>query len=58
MIGLDMDHTLVQYHSENFEKLVYEFSISALLENNHYPEIIKNLKFNYFSAINFTFHFH
>jgi HAD superfamily 5'-nucleotidase-like hydrolase len=51
MIGLDMDHTLVRYHSENFEKLVYEFSIQALLKNNHYPELIKNLEFNYEEAI-------
>lgn len=51
MIGLDMDHTLVQYHSENFEKLVFEYSLLALLEINHYPEIIKNLKFNYEDAI-------
>ena len=51
MIGLDMDHTLVRYHSENFEQLVYDFSIKALLANNNYPAFITQLKFNYDKAI-------
>lgn len=51
MIGLDMDHTLVRYHSENFERLVYEYSIRALIRNSDYPPAIENLKFNYEAAI-------
>lgn len=51
MIGLDMDHTLVRYHSENFERLVYQYSIQALIQNLNYPQSIENLKFNYEDAI-------
>ena len=30
-IGLDMDHTLVRYHSKRFEALVYQFVIEYLI---------------------------
>lgn len=51
LIGLDMDHTLIRYHSENFEALVYQLVKEHLVALKHYPEIIKKLKFNYHDAI-------
>ncbi|NDH08140.1 MAG: 5'-nucleotidase [Gammaproteobacteria bacterium] len=51
MIGLDMDHTLVRYHTENFEKLVFEFSIDNLITRLAYPELIKTLSFSFQDAI-------
>ena len=46
-IGLDMDHTLVKYKSENFEELAYEFTLKILVSHFHYPESILDLKFDY-----------
>lgn len=51
LIGLDMDHTLIRYHSENFESLVYQLVKEQLVAVKHYPEIIKKLTFNYRDAI-------
>jgi HAD superfamily 5'-nucleotidase-like hydrolase len=51
LIGLDMDHTLIRYHSENFESLVYQLVKEQLVETKHYPEAIKKLNFNYHDAI-------
>lgn len=51
LIGLDMDHTLIRYHSENFESLVYQLVKEQLVEVKHYPEPIKKLNFNYRDAI-------
>ncbi|MGL5741126.1 MAG: HAD-IG family 5'-nucleotidase [Legionella sp.] len=51
LIGLDMDHTLIRYHSENFESLVYQLVKEQLVEVKHYPESIKQLNFNYQDAI-------
>jgi len=51
MIGLDMDHTLIRYNSENFESLVYQLIIEKLIDTKNYPELIKKLKFNYHDAI-------
>lgn len=50
-IGLDMDHTLVQYHSKKFEELSYESMKKKLVENLNYPKLIKNFKFDYDLAI-------
>lgn len=50
-IGLDMDHTLIRYHSERFEALVYQLVIDQLVALKNYPEVIKNFKFNYHDAI-------
>jgi HAD superfamily 5'-nucleotidase-like hydrolase len=50
-IGLDMDHTLIRYHSENFEALVYKLVQQKLVELKHYPEVIKELEFNFKDAI-------
>lgn len=51
MIGLDMDHTLVRYHTEKFESLVYDFAIKELTENHQYPHSIQKLKFHFEDAI-------
>jgi HAD superfamily 5'-nucleotidase-like hydrolase len=50
-IGLDMDHTLIRYKTENFETLVYRLVIEELITNQHYPEEIKQLQFNFTDAI-------
>jgi len=50
-IGLDMDHTLVRYKSENFEGLAYRIMREKLVEHKGYPKAILNLKFNFKSAI-------
>lgn len=50
-IGLDLDHTLVRYHSEEFESLVYKLLIERLIEVKSYPATIKELTFSYDNAI-------
>lgn len=50
-IGLDMDHTLIRYHSKNFEALVYKYVIDNLIQTKHYPEAIRQFMFNYDHAI-------
>ncbi|MGH1467967.1 MAG: HAD-IG family 5'-nucleotidase [Bdellovibrionales bacterium] len=49
-IGLDMDHTLVQYHSREFEKLSYESMKEKLLKRGYSKEIAK-FEFDYDRAI-------
>ncbi len=51
LIGLDMDHTLIRYNSENFEALVYDLIKEKLISIKKYPELIKKLTFNYHDAI-------
>lgn len=51
LIGLDMDHTLIRYHSENFESLVYQLVKEQLVAVKNYPEQTKKLNFNYHDAI-------
>ena len=50
-IGLDMDHTLIRYKTENFESLVYKLVVDELVKNKQYPEAIKKFKFNFQDAI-------
>ncbi len=50
-IGLDMDHTLIRYKTENFEKLAHEIMLKKLVSTREYPESILNLKFEYNRAI-------
>ena len=50
-IGLDMDHTLVRYHSENFESLAYESMKKKLVEMFGYPKSVLDLEFDYKRAI-------
>lgn len=50
-IGVDMDHTLIRYNSENFERLSHSKIIEKLILRKNYPEAIKKLKFDYHFAI-------
>ncbi len=49
-IGVDMDHTLVRYNSENFERLSHTTMIDKLVKRG-YPEILRKLTFDYNFAI-------
>lgn len=51
LIGVDMDHTLIRYHSEEFEALVYQLITERLVQLKNYPEQIKAFSFNYHDAI-------
>jgi HAD superfamily 5'-nucleotidase-like hydrolase len=50
-IGLDMDHTLIRYKTKHFEALVYQLVVNELINNQHYPEAIKQFTFNFDDAI-------
>jgi HAD superfamily 5'-nucleotidase-like hydrolase len=50
-IGLDMDHTLIRYNSENFERLSFNTMIKKLVTNKNYPETLRKLEFRYDLAI-------
>lgn len=50
-IGLDMDHTLIRYNTEHFERSVYERVIERLLADKHYPPSIRALQFDFQKAI-------
>lgn len=50
-IGLDMDHTLIRYQTENFEKLSYNKIIEKLIQRKGYPETLRKLSFDYNFAI-------
>lgn len=45
-IGLDMDHTLVRYHSHAFEELSHKTMCKKLVEQKGYPSSITSLKFD------------
>lgn len=45
-IGLDMDHTLVRYHSHAFEELSHQTMCKKLVEQKNYPVSVLNLKFD------------
>lgn len=50
-IGLDMDHTLIKYHSERFEELAYEQMKKKLVQKLNYPKQVLDLKFEFKRAI-------
>lgn len=50
-IGFDMDHTLVRYKSENFERLAHETMLKKLVALKGYPEEILDLQFSFDRAI-------
>lgn len=50
-IGLDMDHTLVRYHTHAFEALAHETMLKSLVQRKNYPESILRLPFNFDLAI-------
>lgn len=45
-IGFDMDHTLVEYHADEFEGLVHKKTIEKLISNLGYPKKINDLVFD------------
>lgn len=51
VIGLDMDHTLVRYHSDKFEELTFNESIKKLIELRDYPKEILKFEFDFSKAI-------
>ena len=51
VIGFDMDHTLVRYHSDKFEELTFNESVQKLLSDKEYPKEISEFKFDFNSAI-------
>ena len=50
-IGLDMDHTLIRYKTQNFEALVYQLVVDELINNKNYPAAIRHFKFYFQDAI-------
>lgn len=50
-IGFDMDHTLVRYHTKEFEQLAHEIMKKSLVEKKGYPASVLNLPFQYELAI-------
>jgi HAD superfamily 5'-nucleotidase-like hydrolase len=50
-IGLDMDHTLIRYNTEAFEKLSHTKIIEKLVTGKNYPEIVRKLNFDFNFAL-------
>lgn len=50
-IGLDMDHTLIRYNTENFERLAHTKIIEKLVTGKGYPEVIRKLQFDFHFAL-------
>jgi len=50
-LGLDMDHTLIRYHSEEFEKLSHSVMKEKLVKLKNYPAAVGQLQFDYSIAI-------
>lgn len=50
-LGLDMDHTLVRYKPENFERAAYYNVLKQLVQKKNYPKDIVKLPFEYCNAI-------
>src|SRR3990167_691089 len=50
-IGLDMDHTLIRYHSDLFEETVYKLVVERLIKTKNYPDEINNFTFHFNQAI-------
>lgn len=47
VIGFDMDHTIVKYHTEKFEAFTYKVIIKKLIELKDYPQEIEKLRFDF-----------
>jgi HAD superfamily 5'-nucleotidase-like hydrolase len=50
-LGLDMDHTLVRYHSHAFEELAHRTMCERLVTVKSYPDNVRGLKFDFDLAI-------
>ena len=46
-IGLDMDYTLVRYHTEAFEQRTYEMTREKLVSLKGYPQEILAIDFDF-----------
>jgi HAD superfamily 5'-nucleotidase-like hydrolase len=46
-----MDHTLIRYNSENFEKLAHRIMLEKLVSEKKYPDSILKLEFSFDRAI-------
>ncbi len=50
-LGLDMDHTLIRYNTENFERLSHTIIVEKLISRKNYPEAIRKLQFDFNFAL-------
>lgn len=50
-IGLDMDHTLIRYKTQNFEALAHKIMCEKLVTVLGYPKSVSKLSFDFDSAI-------
>ncbi len=50
-IGLDMDHTLIRYHTKHFESLVFKLVIAELINHKNYSHKIQDCRFVFEDAI-------
>lgn len=50
-IGLDMDHTLIRYNTENFERLSHTTIINKLISRKGYPTAVNKLQFDFSFAL-------
>lgn len=50
-LGFDMDHTLIRYDSEAFERLSYQIILDKLVHTKGYPPEILQLQFDFNLAI-------
>ena len=50
-LGFDMDHTLVRYNSEAFERTCHQVVVKKLVEEKGYPKDLLSLDFSYRAAI-------
>lgn len=51
VIGFDMDYTLVAYKTEELESTTHRLTIETLISEQHYPEEIRKLKFDFQRSI-------
>lgn len=50
-LGLDMDHTLIRYNSEEFEHLSYSIIKEKMVKSKGYPNEILNFEFDFNLAV-------
>lgn len=50
-IGLDMDHTLIRYHSQAFEELAHNIMLAKLYQDKGYPKQVLQFEFDFHRAI-------
>ena len=50
-VGFDMDYTLVEYHTREFEGFVHQSVLNCLVEHMNYPKKITELNFDFNQVI-------